>query len=264
MVCHVERKMCRDVPGVAGGYAITWDRGNNNIFFGGHNGIYSYNFLTNSVQYFSERGKSIWGLFVRRNFYYIQYPSQKLYVYKRKKFRMVPEASNMEIDNFFVTQQFEIYFSNKTGLYKVQKPRLKPYVLRLGINVKQITYDVYGDIYFCASDGIYTAEKRRRKIRKVAEINDMVGMDFHKAGNSEKTKRKNYEIIYADKHNIYMLLPSARGKICINSTSKTTWEKFADVEVLVAKGLCSECYANTFQLKRPLPDIVLLCIKFLK
>lgn len=264
MVCHVERKMCRDVPGVAGGYAITWDRGNNNIFFGGHNGIYSYNFLTNSVQYFSERGKSIWGLFVRRNFYYIQYPSQKLYVYKRKKFRMVPEASNMEIDNFFVTQQFEIYFSNKTGLYKVQKPRLKPYVLRLGINVKQITYDVYGDIYFCASDGIYTAEKRRRKIRKVADINDMVGMDFYKAGNSEKTKRKNYEIIYADKHNIYMLLPSARGKICINSTSKTTWEKFDDVEVLVAKGLCSECYANTFQLKRPLPDIVLLCIKFLK
>ncbi|XP_064074786.1 uncharacterized protein LOC113396032 [Vanessa tameamea] len=143
MSYDLNRKVAKDIKGVPGGYAIGYDPGNDDIYFGGHDGIYKYNFLTKSAEFFAEEGKSIWGLFIRNNFYYIDYPMQKLHVYIDDKFVKVAEAVNIEIDNFFVTKQKDIYFSNKTALYKVDKITRSTIVLDDDIAVRQIVDDSY-------------------------------------------------------------------------------------------------------------------------
>ncbi|XP_075986620.1 ommochrome-binding protein-like isoform X2 [Anticarsia gemmatalis] len=207
MACHIEKRTCRDIHGVPGGYALAYDGGNDDIYFGGHDGIYKYNFLTKKAEFFAEEGKSIWGIFVRRNFYYIEYPTQKLYVYQDDTFVKVAEATDIEVDNFFISKQLDIYFSNKTALYKVEKNSRQPIVLNDEIAVRQIAEDIYGDIYFCASDGIYVEDKPYHKSKKVADIHQAFGMTFDEVDH----------IIYSDKDAIYRMRPSKYSKLCYDA-----------------------------------------------
>ncbi|KAH9633287.1 hypothetical protein HF086_000886 [Spodoptera exigua] len=205
--CHLEKKSCREVQGVPGGYAVAYDAGNDDIYFGGHDGIYKYNFLTKSAEFFAEEGKSIWGLFVRRNFYYIEYPTQKLFVYQDDSFVQVAEAINIEVDHFFVSKHIDVYFSNKTALYKVERPNNEAIVLNDEIVIRQIVEDSYGDVYFCAGDGIYLEDKPYHKVKKVAEIDQAFGMTFDDKDH----------VIYSDKDTIYRLNPSKYSGLCFNA-----------------------------------------------
>lgn len=202
--CHINKKVCADVAGVPGGYAIAYDAGNDDIYFGGHDGIYKYNFLTKSAEFFAEKGKSIWSIFIRRHFYYIEYPTQKLYVYQDDTFVLVAEALNIEVDHFFVSKNLDIYFSNKTALFKVEKMRKNPILLNDEIVVRQIVDDTYGDVYFCASNGVYLENKPYHNLKKMASIDNTFGMTFD----------ENDHVIYSDKDAIYRLLPSKYSNVC--------------------------------------------------
>lgn len=202
--CHIDKKTCSNVKGVPGGYAIAYDAGNDDMYLGGHDGIYKYNFLTKSADFFAEEGKSIWGLFVKRNFYYIEYPTQKLRVYQDDEFLPVAEAVNIEIDHFFISKQMDVYFSNRTALYKVEKPKKEAIVLSDEIVVRQIVEDSYGDTYFCASDGIYIEEKPYHRIKKVAHIVQAFGLTFD----------EHDQIVYSDENSIYRLRPSQIANLC--------------------------------------------------
>nr|XP_034837062.1 ommochrome-binding protein-like [Maniola hyperantus] len=211
MSCDIKKKAykCRDIDGVPGGYAVAYDSGNDDIYFGGHDGIYKYNFLTKSAEFFAEEGKSIWGLFVRNNFYYIEYPSQKLYVYVDDKFLEVAEAIDIEVDIFFVSKHRDIYFSNKTALYKVEKVSRSTIMLDDAISVRQIVEDSYGDIYFCANNGIYVEDKPYVRVKKVANIDNAFGMSFD----------EHDRVVYSDKNAIYRLLKSNDSRICYEMRS---------------------------------------------
>ncbi|CAK1540917.1 unnamed protein product [Leptosia nina] len=204
--CDLNKKKpeCHVVKGVPGGYAIAYDAGNDDVYFGGHSGIYKYDFIKKEAQFFSEKGKSIWGLFVRRNFYYIEYPSQTLHVYHRDAFVKVAEAINIEVDIFFKSKMGEVYFSNKTALYKVEKLTRYPIVLSDSISVRQIADDTFGDVYICATDGVYLEEKPYLRVKKIADIQDAYGLTFDE---------RDY-VIYSDKTSVYKLLPSNKSKIC--------------------------------------------------
>ncbi|XP_045506693.1 ommochrome-binding protein-like [Colias croceus] len=210
MACQIYEKNapCQEIMGVAGGYAIAYDEGNDDIYFGGHNGIYKYNFLKKSAEFFAEEGKSIWGLFIQKNFYYIEYPTQKLYVYQNERFMQVAEAMNIEIDNFFISKKGEVYLSNKTALYKVEK--MSKYIVMIDdeVAVRQIIDDSYGDVYFCGADGVYLEDKPYNRIKKIADINKAFGMTFDEKDN----------VIYSDERAIYALRPSNKSEICfVNS-----------------------------------------------
>ncbi|KAI5641047.1 ommochrome-binding protein-like [Phthorimaea operculella] len=214
MSCHLDKKECTDVKGIPGGYALAYDMGNDDIFMGGHDGIYKYNFLTKKADFFSERGKSIWALFVRRNFYYIEYPTQKLFVYKDDTFVPVAEAMYIEIDQFFVSRFGEIYFANKTALYKVTKPAPKREVIVLNddLVIRQIAEDNYSDVYFCANDGIYMEQKPAHHLKKLADINQAFGLAFD----------QHDHVIYSDKDCIFRLIPSNHSDICYNALKTHT------------------------------------------
>ncbi|KAJ2941607.1 hypothetical protein O0L34_g14663 [Tuta absoluta] len=207
MSCHLDKKQCANINGVPGGYALAYDMGNDDIFMGGHNGIYKYNFLTKKADYFSERGKSIWALFVRRNFYYIEYPTQKLFVYKEDTFVPVAEAMYIEIDQFFVSRFGEIYFANKTALFKVTKTTREVIVLNDVLVIRQIAEDNYGDVYFCANDGIYIEQKPAPSLKKLADIDQAFGLAFD----------QHDHVIYSDKDCIFRLIPSKHSDICYDA-----------------------------------------------
>lgn len=210
--CHISKRTCKDITGLSGGYAIAYDSGNDDLYFGGHDGIYKYNFLTKRATFFSEQGKSIWGLFVKRNFYYIEYPSQKLFVYQDGVFVRVTEAANIEVDHFFISKHNDIYFSNKTALFKVQKAEKEVKFLNDEIGVRQIVEDGYGDVYFVASDGIYLEDKPYLRVKKVAAIDQAFGLAFD----------ENEKVIYSDKNAIYRLHPSQYSEKCYNALTVPT------------------------------------------
>lgn len=212
--CHIDSKKCIDVGGIEGGYAIAYDLMNDDIYFGGHNGIYQYNFLTKQAEYFDERGKSIWALFIRKNFYYIEYPGQKLYVYRDSGFVEVAEAIGIEIDHFHVSRSNQIYFSNKTAVFKVLTGRYTA-VLSDDVVVKQIGEDNYGEIYFACSDGIYLEDKLDVGISKVASIDQCFGLTFD----------TNDYVIYSDKNSINRLAPSNHSELCYNAIISAESEK---------------------------------------
>ncbi|CAF4838967.1 unnamed protein product [Pieris macdunnoughi] len=195
---------CYVIKGVPGGYAIAYDAGNDDLYFGGHDGIYKYDFQTKQAKFFSEKGKSIWGLFIRRNFYFIEYPSQKLYVYYNDRFVKVAEAVNIEVDIFFKSKMGEVYFANKTALYKVEKLTKHAIVLSDNIIVRQIADDTFGDVYICASDGVYLEDKPYHRVKKVADIERAFGLTFDERDN----------VMYSDEETISRLLPSNKSKTC--------------------------------------------------
>lgn len=210
MVCNLAKEDCVDVNGINGGYAIAYDAGNDDIYMGGHDGIYKYNFLTKSAEMFGEQGTSIWALFVRRNFYYIQYPSQKLYVYKDDGFVVVAEARNTEIDYFFVGKYGDIYFANKTALFKIERPSRQVIVLDDEIIMRQISEDGYGDVYFCGSNGVYIEDKPYHRIKRIADIENAFGLTFDERDHP----------IFSDLDSIYKLVPSDHNQLCYNALTR--------------------------------------------
>ncbi|CAH2059039.1 unnamed protein product, partial [Iphiclides podalirius] len=204
MSCHVDSKECKPITGVPGGYAIGYDKENDELYFGGHDGIYKYNFRTTKAEFFEEDGKSIWAIFIRRNFYYIEYPSQRLYVYKHDKFVTVYEDIGIEVFNFFITKNLEIYFSNKTALYKVDRTSEFPIMLDDETVVRQIVEDTYGDVYFCNNDGIHMEDKPYKRLKRIALIEQCFGMTFD----------EQQRLLYSDTDNIYRLNPSQDAQYC--------------------------------------------------
>lgn len=220
--CHLDTRKCSNVKGIEGGYAIAYDLMNDDIYMGGHNGIYQYNFLTKRAEFFDEKGKSIWALFIRKNFYYIEYPGQKLYVYKDSGFVEVAEAIGIEVDHFHVSRTNQIYFSNKTAIFKVISAGRTTEVLSDGVIVKQIAEDNYGEIYFACLDGIYLEDKLDVGITKVITIDQCFGLTFD----------NNDNVIYSDKNSINRLVPSHHSELCYNAiisadTDKPTTEHTA-------------------------------------
>lgn len=220
--CHLDTKRCTDVKGIDGGYAIAYDLMNDDIYMGGHNGIYQYNFLTKQAEFFDAKGKSIWALFIRKNFYYIEYPGQKLYVYKDAGFVEVAEAIGIEVDHFHVSRTNQIYFSNKTAIFKVISAGRTTEVLSDDVVVKQIAEDNYGEIYFACLDGIYLEDKLDVGITKVITIDQCFGLTFD----------NNDNVIYSDKNSINRLIPSHHSDLCYNAiitadTVKPTTERTA-------------------------------------
>lgn len=195
MLCHIIRKKCKYIPEVFGGYAVAHDQVNDVIYFGGEDGIHKYNFMKKSAEFYAEEGKSIWSLYIEQQFYYIRFPSQRLYVYDQGIFTPVEESINFEIDHFFISEKRELFFSNKTALYRVDPHDRHIYVLSASIYVRQITEDRVGTVYFCAKSGIYQEYKIMR-IKKLIDLDNAYGLAFDGHNN----------VIYSDESNIYKLV----------------------------------------------------------
>lgn len=204
MTCHIIKKECVEIKNMQGAFAVACDQGNDDIYLGGEDGIYRYNFLTKSAEFFSEAGTSIWSIFIGRKFYYIEYPSQRLYVYRNDEFTPVLAAKYIQIDNFFESKTNNVYYSNRTALFKVEQFSKESIVLDARITVRQISEDNLGDIYICAKDGIYSEVRLFDGLKKLADIDNAYGLTFDDNNNA----------IYSDENGIYKLTPNDENYMC--------------------------------------------------
>lgn len=204
MTCHIIKKECVEITGMDGGFAVAYDQGNDDIYLGGESGIYRYNFLSQSADFFSEAGTSIWSIFIGKKFYYIEYPSQRLYVYYNDEFTPVEAAKDIQIDNFFVSKANNVYYSNKTAMFKIEQFSRESILLDARITVRQISEDNLGDIYICAKDGIYSETRLFDGLKKLADIENAYGLSFDENNNA----------IYSDENGIYKLTPNDDNYMC--------------------------------------------------
>ncbi|CAB3249659.1 unnamed protein product [Arctia plantaginis] len=214
--CDIHNKTCNAVMGINGGNAIFYDQQNNELYFGGYDGVYKYNFMTNKAEILHEKGMPIWDLFINnKKIYFITYKGKNLYVYKDNSFDKVQEVADVQVENFFITKHSKLYFSNDTGLYMVENHHIPfdPAILiKNNVTVRQITEDIYGNAYFCAKDGIYIDDLVSGSIKQLAHIDDLSSIVLIPTGVYSNN------IIYSDKDAIYSLSPSRYGYYCYNST----------------------------------------------
>lgn len=157
-------------------------------------------------------------IFVQKNVYIIQ--NKNLFVLKKNNtFVEVAEVKGVQIQDFFVSKGISIYFSNATGLYKVDRPGKTIYLLSNKFKVMQITEDYEnGGVFFATNDGIYMDFVFKRTVRRVSDIKRAFGIAFWNV----YTKRKKRQLIYSDNHGIYALRSSNHSKFCLKrNTSKS-------------------------------------------
>ncbi|XP_072932611.1 ommochrome-binding protein-like [Epargyreus clarus] len=178
---NLETKEYLNIAGIRGGCATAVDQGNDEVYLGGSDGIYKYNMATKLADYYKEKDKNIWSLFYRRNLFYVSYPDQKLYMEVDGKFALVKEFQNFEVDQFFTTNDGEIYYGNNTGLYRYNKNKLRSEVINDLITIRQITEDNNGTIYTCTNFGVFTI--RNGIYKKVLDMRNVYGLSFDRDNN---------------------------------------------------------------------------------
>lgn len=220
-VCNLNKMKCKDIHKVVGGRAIAYDRKNNVIFLGGRKGIYTYNLTTRSAQYFAEKDKSIWNIFVQKHLYYIDVTKMKLHVYENNKFKLVPKVANIEIENFFVSKSFTMYYSNRTALFRAHRPVRPAKIIHDSLHVKQITQDYATDyVFFVANEGIYHVnDVDQDKVKKTGDINKVFGMTFK----SSDAEFEPGQAIISYKNSIITLIPGKYGDQCLEVKSRKSF-----------------------------------------
>lgn len=183
---------------------MAYDALNDDVYFGGHDGIYKFVFLTNEAEFFAEDGKSILDIFVRKHFYYILYPTLSLYVYNGDTFTKVHEAIGLKIERFFIANNKDIYYTNETGLCKIDQQTRTLVFLNDDVKVKQLAEDKFGDVYLATDKGIYVEMNPGFRIKKLVAISQTYGLTFD----------LNDNIIYSDADGIYRLTQSDNAIHC--------------------------------------------------
>lgn len=197
---NIDTRDYQTIAGIRGGCSVAIDQMNDDIFFGGSDGIYKYNLLTKIADFYKEKGKNIWSLFYKKNLFYISYPDQKLHIEYDGKFALVKEFENFEIDHFHVSGVNIIYFANKTGLYKYNNDKMESQVVNELIAVRQIVEDNEGDTYIVSNCGVFI-DGKFEGLKKIMDMKNIYGLAFDKDNN----------LIYSDEKNVVKLVLSLVG-----------------------------------------------------
>lgn len=163
------------IAGIRDGCTLAIDA-NDDIYMGGSDGIYNYNLVTGIADYYKEKGHNIWELFYRRSLFYISYPEQTLYMEFQDKFIIVKEFQHFEIDHFYISEKGEIYFANKTGLYRYDKINQYVDIISEMISVRQIVGDLKDNVYIVTNFGIYL--DNIEGLTKILDLKNVFGLAF--------------------------------------------------------------------------------------
>lgn len=194
-------KEFQNIAGIRGGCSVAIDQSNDDIYLGGSDGIYKFNIMTKLADFYKEAGKNIWGLFFRRNLFYISYPDQRLHIEIDGKFALVKEFEGFEVDHFHVTGESEtIYFANKTGFYRYDNDKLQVNVINDAMTVRQIAEDNDGDLYACTSLGVFI-DLKRDGFKKVLDFKNIHSLTFDRDNN----------VIVSDEKRVVKLVQTQTG-----------------------------------------------------
>ncbi|XP_047032463.1 ommochrome-binding protein-like [Helicoverpa zea] len=199
-ILNIESKNISVLKGVKDAFAIANDPTTGEMYFGGSHGIYKYNAPNRSLQRLNINNLDIWWLFVKKRIYFIKFPSLSAFYYENKTIRSVPELKKDIVHQFVMDKEDNIFFINGTGLFGIKHDDNKPVLLRDHPRFLGIATDMNGYVHVCSEDGIFIVTKVIQKVKKVINVQGVLGITFDSANN----------IIYSDSHEIIRLVPMAR------------------------------------------------------
>ncbi|KAH9637185.1 hypothetical protein HF086_016207 [Spodoptera exigua] len=187
------------VPGIRNGFASAVDQTSGDVFLGGSDGIFKYNYSTSDIDKPGLVNRTdIFDMYFHNNLFFVDTAKQNLYEYKDNTKILVPEVKENLIQHFVIDVNSDLYFVNPTGLFVLAKGSKLPVLVHGNdISIRGATTDVFGTPYFIAHDGIYCVNKISRELSLVLPINNGYGLAFDKSNN----------IIYSDERSVNILTP---------------------------------------------------------
>ncbi|KAJ8715308.1 hypothetical protein PYW08_005289 [Mythimna loreyi] len=198
-IMHIESRNLSVLKGVKDAFAIANDPKTGEMYFGGSHGIYKYTPITKSLQRLNIPNLDIWWLYIKKNIYFIKFPSLNAYYYANRTVRAVPELKGDIVHQFVLDKEDNIFFINGTGLFGIKHGNNKPILLRDHPRFLGIATDNNGYVHVCSEDGIFVVTKMVQKVKKVINVQGVLGLTFDKGNH----------IIYSDSHEIVRLVPMA-------------------------------------------------------
>lgn len=199
-ILNMETKNLSVLKGVKDAFAIANDNTTGEMFFGGSHGIYKYSAATKTLQRLNINNLDIWWLFIKKNIYFIKFPSLSAYYYENRTIRAVPSLKGDIVHQFVLDREDNIFFINGSGLFGIKHDDSSPVLLRDHPRFLGIATDNYGVVHVCSEDGIFVVTKMVQKVKKVINVQGVLGMTFDGSNN----------IIYSDSHEIIRLLPLSK------------------------------------------------------
>lgn len=200
---NLNTKEFNNIEGVTNGFAQTVDQTTHEIYIGGSDGIYKYDYGQNKAEIIGERGSNIWTLYFKDVLYYSLFPHQFLYVMEDGQSRRFPDLEDTKVDHFVIDKENDIFFSNNTGLFSQKKGTKNAVLYKETPVLRSLTTDKNGNVYACLQDGIYAVRKSTTSLERVVEINDGFGLAFDNDNN----------IVYSDASRL-IRLKITRNKKC--------------------------------------------------
>lgn len=183
---NINTKEFNNIEGVVNGFAQTVDQKTHDIYIGGSDGIYKYDYGNNQAEIFGAPGENIWNLYFKDVLYYSTFPNQFLYTLEDGESKRFPDLEDTKVDHFVIDNENDMFYTNTTGLYS-QKKGTKDAVLYANTaelkSMRSLTTDLNGQVFACLEDGIYAVKKSSKSLEKVVSINDGFGLAFDNDNN---------------------------------------------------------------------------------
>lgn len=169
-ILNIETKSLSVLKGVKDAFAISNDPATGEMYFGGSHGIYKYSATNKSLQRLNINNLDIWWLFIKKNIYFIKFPSLSAFYYENKTVRAVQELRGDIVHQFVLDKEDNIFFINGTGLFGIKRDHYRPVLLRDHPRFLGIATDNNGIVHVCSEDGIFVVTKMVQKVKKVINV----------------------------------------------------------------------------------------------
>ncbi|XP_059054723.1 ommochrome-binding protein-like [Achroia grisella] len=196
-ILRIDTKKLTVLKGVKDAFAMAADNSTGEIYFGGSYGIYKYNPLVKDLKRLSVSNLDIWWLFIKNDIYFIKFPSLSAFYYQNKTLKYVPQLKSFTIHQFVFDEDGNVFFINSTGLFGIKNDSFNAVLLKDSPKFLGMSLDNDGHVYVCSEDGIFVISKIIQKVKRVINIQGVLGFTFDKHNN----------IIYSDSHELVRLIP---------------------------------------------------------
>ncbi|KAJ8716123.1 hypothetical protein PYW08_013408 [Mythimna loreyi] len=199
VVLNLDTGLTSIVPRLRNGFASAVDQATGDVYLGGSDGIYKYNYHSKDIEKPALVHRTdIFDMCFHHYLYFVDTAKQNLYVYKDSSKTLVTEAKDHLIQHFVFDTNSDLYFVNPTGLFLLKRRCKSPTLVHGNdISIRGATTDTFGTPYFVASNGIYCIDKDNKQLMLRLSVNNGYGLAFD----------KNNNMVFSDERTVTMLVP---------------------------------------------------------
>lgn len=198
VILNLDRGSAAIVPGIRNGFASAVDQATGNVYLGGSDGIFSYNYHTNNIDKPALiSGIDVFDMFFQKYLYFVDTATQSLQVFKHGIREIIPNLEGRLIHHFVIDEDCNLYFVDPTGLYVMKNGKGRALLLDDRIlHYRGATLDVHGAPHFIAQDGIYEIDTATGHPELILSVDKGFGLAFD----------KNNNFVYSDERAVITLI----------------------------------------------------------